>query len=374
MTNKKIALVLNTAWNIYNFRLNLVKTILDQGYEVLLIAPQDKYVDRLEGLGRFIPLRHMRNTGTNPWQDFQLLRELKNIYTKEQPDVILHFTIKPNIYGGLAARSLDIPYICTVTGLGTFPLPSRLVNNMVEKLYKQSFKTAQKVIFQNKEDCQQFIGERLVEEEKCDLTPGSGVDVELFDSKDHIRDKRLQGKVVFAMIARLIIQKGVLEYVEAARQIRSQYPNTEFWLIGGLWEHPEAISKTDIEQWEAEDVVQYKGTTDDIKSVIADADVITLPSYYGEGVPRTLLESLAMSKPIITTDHKGCKEVVDEGKNGYLVPVRDVAALRDAFRQMIQLGKSARQDMGKHSRQKALNEFNDIIVIQTYLDEIERII
>lgn len=371
---KKIALVLNTAWNIYNFRLNLVKTIQDRGYEVLLIAPQDKYVERLKGLGRFIPLQHMQNTGTNPWQDFKLLRELKNIYTKEQPDIILHFTIKPNIYGGLAARSLDIPYVCTVTGLGTFPLPSRLVNNIVEKLYKQSFKTARKVIFQNKEDCLQFVEQGIVAEEKCDLTPGSGVDVNLFDSREHIRDKQLQGKVIFAMIARLIVQKGVLEYIKAARNICAQYPNAEFWLLGGLWNHPDAISRKEIEQWEAEGVVQYKGVTDDVKGFLANVDVITLPSYYGEGVPRTLLESLSMSKPIITTDHKGCREVVDQNKNGYLVPVRDAEALTAAFRQMIEIGETARQKMGRHSRQKALNEFNDKIVIQTYLDEIERII
>ncbi len=374
MDNKKIALVLNTAWNIFNFRLNLVKAIKDKGYEVLLIAPSDKYVEKLNHLGKYIPIQNMQKNGTNPWRDFRLLRELRSIYQEEKPDLILHFTIKPNIYGGLAAQHLGIPHLCTVTGIGSFPLPSGLVNSIVQKLYKQSFKSAEKIIFQNKEDRNDFIKAQTVAEHKSTVVPGSGVDVNLFQPKENNRPPELAGKVIFLMVARLIVQKGIIEYVEAARNIRQKYPNTEFWILGGFWDHPEAISKSDVEQWESEGLIQYKGVTDNVKSYMNIVDIVTLPSYYGEGVPRTLLESLAMAKPIITTNHKGCKEVVEQGKNGYLVPVRDVTALTDAFSKIIDIGKEVRLEMGRHSRQKAIKEFNDKIVIQSYLDEIKRIL
>ena len=372
---KKIALILNTAWNIFNFRLNLVRSLKEEGYEVILIAPEDKYVPLLEPLNcRFISLKHLDKRGTNPLKDSRLFMEIRSILRREQPDLVLNFTIKPNIFGSLAAKSAGIDAISTLTGRGRVELSNSLLDKGVKFLYKRAFGYCKKVFFQNRDDLRLFLNQNLVAKDKCIVVPGSGVDLSKFEPNGKDRDPSLSGKIIFLLVARLLLDKGIREYAEAAKIVRNSFPDAEFWLLGPIDDNPKQINEAQIRGWEKEGAIKYKGVTDQVQKYLTDADVVVLPSYYGEGVPRTLLESLAMEKPIITTDHRGCRETVDHGVNGYLVPVKDVGALVEAIRRMIKIGKDARASMGQKSRQKAIREFDDKIVISSYIETIKKML
>ncbi|MEM7102367.1 MAG: glycosyltransferase family 4 protein [Bacteroidota bacterium] len=372
---QKIALVLNTAWNIYNFRQNLVRQLTASGYEVLLIAPVDDYVDSLKPLGcRFIAIKHLDKRGTNPLKDARLVFELRSIFRKERPDLILNFTIKPNIFGSLAAKLLGTKAISTLTGRGRVELSSSIFDRGIKLLYRMAFSYCEKVVFQNHDDLNFFLTQNLVNKAKCIVVPGSGVDLQQFHPNGLVKDPALGDKTIFLLGARLLLDKGIREYTDAAKQVKAKYPDTEFWLLGPVDDNPNQINEQHLKDWEKEGAIKYLGVTDNVQQFLTNADVVVLPSYYGEGVPRTLLESLAMQKPIITTDHTGCRDTVDEGENGFLIPIKDVDALVEAMEKMIALGDAGREAMGKKSRKKAEQEFDDKIVISAYLKTIRSIL
>ena len=363
---KTIAIVINTAWNIYNFRRNLIKRLQQQEYEVILIAPEDEYVPQLRALGcRFIPIKRMDKRGTNPLKDIALLVELRRIYKQEAPDLILHYTIKPNIFGNLAARLTGTKTISTVTGQGRVSVNPSLFNYLIRQLYRLAFSYCLQIIFQNKDDYTTFIQNRLVTSSKSRIVAGSGVDLQHFHPKAKSQSSD-DNQLTFLLVARLLLDKGVREYAEAARQIKASYPTMNFWLLGPL-DKPNGVKERELSAWEEEGILNYLGTTDNVKQYLEDADVVVLPSYYGEGVPRTLLEALAMGKPIITTNHTGCRETVDDGENGYLVPIRDAKALAGAIERMIRIGYHQRLIMSEKSRAKAVKQFDDTLVNDVYL-------
>ncbi len=372
-TKKKIAIVLNTAWNIYNFRRNLVRR-LSEDYEVVLIAPDDEYVKYLEPLNcKFIEIKKMDKRGKNPFLDFSLLLELRKIFAKENPDIILTYTIKPNIFGNLAAPR-NSKVISTVTGRGRIDFKKNLISFLIKKLYRKAFRNSNRIFFQNPDDFNYFLSHKLIDKSKCVIVPGSGVDLQLFHPNGEVNIDTINGKIIFLLVARLLLAKGIKEYAEAAKLVKKEHPDAEFWLLGPIDDNPNQINEAQIKSWEKEGAIKYRGVSDNVKDVLSKANVIVLPSYYGEGVPRTLLESLSMQKPIITTNHPGCKETVDDGVNGYLIPTRNVKALTDAMRKIIKIGPAARAAMGKKSREKAVKEFDDKVVIATYLKEIDRLI
>jgi glycosyltransferase involved in cell wall biosynthesis len=384
----KVLICLNTAWNLVNFRSGLIKALVAQGYEVVAVAPPDEFVNQLSALGcRFVPLP-MANGGTNPLHDGLLLWRFWRLLKQERPDVFLGYTVKPNVYGSLAAHWLGIPVINNVAGLGAVFISGGWLVKVVRSLYRLALGRSTKVFFQNPDDRAMFVEGGLVRGELTELLPGSGVDLVRFappvlplqvklDYPASSADKECHGadptrhndltKFRFLLIARMLRDKGVCEYVEAARQLRKRWPNVEFCLLGFLdVQNPAAIARSDMDAWVAEGVVNYLGASDDVRAQIAMAHCIVLPSYR-EGTPRSLLEAAAMARPIITTNTVGCREVVDDGINGYLCKVRDAKDLADKMSQMLQLSCAQRSEMGLRGRAKMEAEFDEKIVIEKYL-------
>jgi len=371
MSKVKVLIFINTAWNFINFRAQLVQSLVSCGYEVVAVAPDDEYSSRLPALGcRYIPFP-MDNKGTHPVRDLSLLWRFLRLLRQERPDVYLGYTVKPNIYGSLAAHFLGIPVVNNIAGLGAVFIRGGWLNYLVKGLYRVSLSRSKKVFFQNEDDRQLFVSNGLVRHEVTDRLPGSGIDLARFYSAPH--DSSPSRGMRFLLVARMLWDKGVGEYVEAARLVRKEYPDAEFRLLGFLdVQNPAAISREQMEQWVAEGVVRYMGTANDVRPYIADVNCMVLPSYR-EGVPRTLLEGAAMGRPIITTDVVGCREVVDDGVNGYLCQPRDSRDLAEKMIQMIELNCDQRAAMGLLGRNKVECEFDEKIVIQSYIQAIREL-
>jgi len=365
-----IAIVLNTAWNIYNFRLGLIKGLLEEGHEVIAIAPPDEYVPQIEAAGaRFIGLKHLLRKGTNPVKDLQLVQELRGIYEQEKIDVALQYTIKPNIYGAIAASPLRTKTFCTVTGLGYSFLSTGLVNQVVKRLYKYAFKKADRIFFQNNDDRQLFLELNLLPEKKTRIIPGSGIDTDYFAPQHNQTEN--DGKVRFLFVGRLLYDKGIRELLDAVDILSKKYSNFQIELIGKIDEgNPSAIQEAPFQEWlAAHPQAHYAGTTNDVRSHMAKANVVVLPSYR-EGLPRVMLEGLSMAKPVIATNVPGCRETVIHGENGFLVKVKNSAALAGAMQRMIEMSPELRQEMGRKGRALALERFDEKRIIERYLGEV----
>ena len=370
MTNKKIAIVVNDSWYAYNMRFNLALAFKNQGYEVVFICPYDKYSDKIKQEFEYVDIK-LNTKGTNPIEDLKTIYRYYKIYKDTKPNIILHYTIKPNIYGTFAASMLNIPTINNIAGLGTLFIKQNFITKIAKWLYKFSQKRATKIFFQNNDDFNMFVDEKLVDKNKCDILPGSGVDIDKFVPVV----KKDDGIFRFLIVSRMLWAKGIREYVIAAKIIKTKYSNTEFQLVGHLDVlSPTAISKEQMDVWVNDDIVNYLGTSDDVKIEIAKVDCMVLPSYYREGTPRTLLESASMAKPIITTDNVGCRDVVDDGINGYLCEVRNSQDLADKMEIMINLSEDERTIMGQAGREKIVKEFDEKIVINKYLESIREIL
>jgi glycosyltransferase involved in cell wall biosynthesis len=373
-TPKKVVIALNTAWNMVNFRSGLIRALIENGHDVIAVAPTDEYVPKLISLGcRYVPMP-MDNQGTHPVRDLILLWRFFRLMRSEDPDVFLGYTVKPNVYGSLAARLLGIPVINNIAGLGAVFIREGWLVRVVRWLYRSALRRSAKVFFQNDDDRQLFISGGLVRAEVTDLLPGSGIDLNRFTPwlKNIGRDDG--SKFRFLLIARMLRDKGVVEYVEAARLLRQRWPLAEFCLLGFLdVQNPTAISHIEMDAWVAEGVVNYLGVSEDVRTHLVKADCVVLPSYR-EGTPRTLLEAAAMARPIITTDAVGCREVVDDGVNGYLCKVRDAGDLSAKMELMLSLSPEQRSEMGQQGRAKMVAMFDEQIVIGKYLAAIEEIL
>lgn len=367
----KIIIVSNTSWSLFNFRFDLARNIKINGYKVILIAPYDEYSDRLRNEFEYHSI-YMNNKGTNPKEDIKTTIAFYKLYKKIQPDIVLHYTIKPNIYGTIACSMLNIKTINNIAGLGTLFIKQNFVTKIAKWLYKYSQSKADKIFFQNRDDFEMFTGEGLVEKNKCDVLPGSGVATSKFVPMEYEKE---DDRFRFLLIARMLWDKGVGEYVEAAKIITNKYKNVEFQMLGFLdVENNSAVSKEQMQEWVDAGYVNYLGVSDNVKEEIAKADCIVLPSFYREGTPRTLLESASMEKPIITTDNVGCRDVVDDGVNGYLCEVRNTQDLADKMEMMLNLSEDERKVMGEAGRVKMVNEFDEKIVIDKYSESIKEIL
>ncbi|NDD15024.1 MAG: glycosyltransferase family 1 protein, partial [Betaproteobacteria bacterium] len=318
----------------------------------------------------YMPLA-MDNKGTNPWRDFLLLVRFLRLMREERPEVFLGYTVKPNVYGSLSAHALRIPVINNVAGLGSVFHKGGWLNRLVRCLYRIALCRSIRVFFQNEDDRMLFVSSGLVSEAVSDRLPGSGVDLVKFQasplpSRDVVR---------FLLIARMLWDKGVREYVEAARLLKSRGLNADVCLLGFLdVQNPAAISKAQMDEWVAEGVVRYLGVSDNVRVEIAQADCVVLPSFYREGTPRTLLEAAAMARPIITTDSVGCRDVVDDGVNGFLCRPRDASDLTEKMVRMIAMSHTEREAMGQRGREKVEREFDEKIVINKYISAIEAVL
>jgi glycosyltransferase involved in cell wall biosynthesis len=370
--NKKIIFVSNTSWYLFNFRLELMKTLMGKGYEVIAVAPYDEYVAKLKEEGfRFISVE-MDRKKLNPAKDLKFFRNLYKIYKKEKPQIVVHYTTKPNICGAIAAKLTKVKCINTVTGLGWLFIEDNWFSKLAKFLYRISFKFPEKIFFQNEDDLKFFVKNRLVNEPKTILIKGSGVDIDYFHP-DYCKEFKKDDSIIFLFLGRLLRDKGVGEFADAASILKNKYPDAKFWILGNIDKgNPAGITREKLREWEKLESIEYLGFVDDVRQVICLSDVIVLPSYR-EGIPRSLLEAASMEKPIITTNSIGCKEVVEESINGFLVPVKDSKALAGAMKRMIEIGEDRRKQMGKAGRQKMLEEFDEKTVIARYLEIIETI-
>jgi len=360
-------MVLNTSWNIYNFRMNFISSLLAQGHEVHTVAPLDDYTHFLTEAGCIHHPVRMDSRGANPIKDTALIIELWSIYRKVRPDIILHYTIKPNVYGSLAAGMLGIPTINNVCGLGTVFLKDNLISAIAILLYKVSFRFASKVFFQNPDDLSLFLDKKLVASEKAELIPGSGIDLNRFQPVAFRRNSSF----TFLLISRLITDKGVLEYIKAVKQLRSEGINARFQILGAKDpKHKRGIKLKTIDEWIKTGTIEYLGTTSDVRRFIHQADCIVLPSYR-EGTPRTLLEAASSSKPIIATDVPGCHQVVRDRFNGLLCQLKNPEDLAQKMVAMANFDDATIKKFGENGRQKMEEEFDERVVINKYITAID---
>lgn len=341
---------------VYNFRGDLIKEIINNGYEVVVTGPDQTDVDKIEALGaRFVEIQ-MNKTGTNVFSDLKYCKALTQLFKKEKPDITLGYTVKPVIYGAIAANRAKVKNINSlVTGGGyTFTstsLKAHVLGMIVRSLYRIGFRKADHVIFQNPDDLEEFVSRKLVKREKCSFVNGSGVNIK------HFEPTPLPETISFFMLSRLLKSKGVCEYLEAARIAKEKHPEARFFILGKYeTSMQDAVNRDYVEQFIANGIVERFEETSDVRPYYSMCSVFVLPSYR-EGTPRTVLEAMAMGRPIITTDAPGCRGTVQDGVNGFLVPVKDADAVAEKMVWFIEHPDSIVK-MGKTSVSYTLEKFD----------------
>ena len=369
--SQKVIMVSRCARTLFNFRAGLMKAVKAHGYEVLGGGSGgDGYEPSIEALGVPFSSLPVSFKPINPFADLALVWTLYRWYRREKPVVVHHFTVKPVIYGSIAARMARVPRIInTITGLGYAFTGERVtwLRRIVERLYAWSLAGSDFTFFQNRDDWEQFTQRGLVASERTALLPGSGVDIDHFSPRVGRDNSADSEATIFLIVARLLRDKGIYEYVEAARQVKTRYPSARFQVLGARdARNPGVVPQADVEKWQSDGLVELLGEVSDVRGAVADADVVVLPSYR-EGIPRALLEAAAMARPIITTDAVGCREAVDHEQTGLLVPIRDVPALAEAMIRMIE-DPALRERMGAAGRRKMEREFDERIVIEKVME------
>ena len=361
---KCVLLSSNTSWYLWKFRKSTIEALLAKNFHVICVAPLDNYSALLEDLGVEFIAVPMEGQSTNIVKELGSLLAIFRIIVSKKPDFVFNFTIKMNLYLGLPCRLLGIPYANNVSGLGTAFLYEGWAFTLARFVYGISNKGAQKVFFQNAEDQQTFLSKGLVHKNKTVLLPGSGVDLQRFAPAPLPENSVF----TFVMIARLIADKGVREYVAAAKQVKQLYPDTRFLLVGpGAVSNKSAIPEHELNQWMQEGLIEYVGEQENVIPWIAQAHVLVLPSYR-EGMPRTVLEAASIGRPAIVTDVPGCRQAIEAGKTGWLCKVKDVDDLADKMRKVLQLDEQALMEFSRNSRRFAEENFSEQIVIERYLE------
>lgn len=367
---RRVAVVASLTLSLTNFRLQLLKAMVNAGHEVIAFAPEtDPSVLRTLGaIGvRFVQIP-MARTGINPLADLRTLFVLWHHFRRLKPDIVLPYTMKPIIYGCLAGRLAGVPHrFALVTGLGyvfTDTAPGvrlTMLRHLSVWLYRLALGGVERVLVYNDADADEVRKRRMIRDfSRIILIPGSGIDLDHYTRSDPPLEP-----ITFLLIARLLLDKGIFDYVEAARRLRSRYPEARMWLLGPFDANPSGISEADVNGWIAEGVVDYLGKTRDVRPFLAQCTVFVLPSYYREGIPRTILEAMATGRAIITTDAPGCRDTVIDGENGYLVPPRDHAKLATAMESFI-VDPHLALRMGQRSHELARERF-DVRVVNRQL-------
>ena len=369
--NRKIVISVNTAWNVCNFRAGLVRALVGRGYDVMVMARSDDHASRLAELGCRFKLLSMDANGSNPSRDLALLVKYRRVLQSVRPLAYLGYTIKPNVYGSIAANGLSIPVVNNIAGLGATFINRSLLTCVVKRLYRYSLRYSSRVFFQNADDRKLFLEAGLAREQVADVLPGSGIDLRHFVPAPLAPDGQREFR--FLLVGRMLKDKGVEEYAAAADLVRRHLPGVRFQLLGAVDSaNPNALSLDRIRAWEQRGTLEYLDRTDDVRPYVAQADCIVLPSYR-EGVPHSLLEAAAMARPIIATDVAGCRDVVDDGENGFLCEARNPLDLAQKMIRMAGLSRERRLRMGEHGRSKMAAQFDENIVIAKYLAAIEQI-
>lgn len=359
---KRVLFLVNHDVVIYNFRRELVERLLEEGYEVVISSPYGERIDLLRDMGcKFVEVKLDRH-GKNSLDELKLIAYYKELIKTVKPSIIFSYTIKPNLYGAMAAASCNVPIIANITGLGSAVENPGLMQKAMVGLYKLAFKKVQTVFVQNEENKEFFINNNIAVD-KLKLLPGSGVNLNQF----HILDYPSDEKIEFVFISRIMKEKGIDHYLEMAKYIKNKYSQTYFHICGFCEEEYEDILK----DYEEKGIITYHGLIMDVRDVLSYTHCTIHPTYYPEGLSNVLLESAASGRPIITTDRSGCREVVDDGVNGFMIKQKDTQSLIDAVEKFISLTNDERKEMGLAGREKVEKEFDRQIVVDAYMEEIE---
>ena len=369
----KIAIVANSSWAAYNFRLKLAEGIVRDGSEVIFIMPfDDKYSEKLKENFECYNLT-VDSKSLNPFKDLKTFFMLFGIYSKLKPNLVCHFTIKLNIYGSIAAKLCNVPSIANITGLGTVFITRSIATFAAKLLYKFSLLFPSKIFFQNKEDLNYFFEKKLISNSNVELLPGSGVDLNKFQFSPVILKKE---KFVFLMISRVLRDKGIYEYIEAIKIIKNEYPNQliEFQLLGETnVNNKSAIKNSELTLWIDQGLISYLGVSDQVHHVILNCHCVVLPSYR-EGMPRSILEAFAIGRPSIVSDVPGCRDIVEHEGNGLICKVKSAEDLAKKMIEMVELPEEVRIRFAENGRNKVEHYFDEKIVIDSYLKSINDIL
>jgi len=367
---KRIVLSSNTAFSLYNFRLPLMRALKEKGYEVKAVSPEDgKYSELLKKEFSFFTVKSLDRKGTNPIKDLKLFFEYLLLFRKLKPDFVINFTIKPNIYGSISTGLLGIPSISVITGLGYVFIRESWLTKFVKLLYWLAFRFNRAVVFQNSEDMKTL--EKLCEGE-CLLIESSGVDLKHFDPE--LCKEAKKDEFTFLFVGRLLTDKGIYELIRAYEKLKKEKPKVKLIIVGSPDEgNPNSVSKGELEKWVKEGLIEWHGFQEDVRPFYCMADCVVLPSYR-EGVPRVLLEAMAMEKPIITTDAPGCRNVCVDGVNGFLVKPRDVESLYLAMKKAVEMGEVELRKMGKKGREIVEQKYEISKIVGEYVKIIEEVL
>lgn len=362
----KILIIVNDYSTIFYYRKELLTRLLDEKYEIIIACPYHETLDFFINMGVKVYDTKLVGRSVNPFEGFRLIRQYKHIMKLEKPDLVLTFTIKPNIYGGIASKRLKIPYFANITGLGTAIGKNGLLQIITKVMYKEAFKKIDVVFFQN-EDNKNFFEKYKLSKGKHILIPGSGVNLNRFVFKELPDDNVIK----FIFVSRLMKLKGIDYYLSSAETFKKIYGDkVEFHICGLMDKEYENIIKTLSDK----KIIIYHGLVNNIEKIIEKIHVIIHPTFYPEGMSNVLLESAATGRAIITTNRSGTKEIVDDGINGYLIEAENQIQLNEAIQRYIDLPLEEKKKMGLFGRKKVENNFNRQIVIDAYLKEINRVL
>lgn len=362
---KRIVILSNHHAYTYNFRKEIIQALLDKNYIVTVILPYGEKVKNLKEMGCEVINLPLDRRGINPITDYKLFKQYYNLIKKIEPEAVLSYTIKPNIYGGLVCRMLKTPFFPNITGLGTAAENPGVLQKIIIQLYKVSLKKATCVFFQNQENQQFFIDNKIAKSPvKHQLLPGSGVNLEEFPLLEYPSDETVK----FVFISRIMKEKGIDQYLEAAEYIKNKYPNTEFHICGFCEEDYEEL----LQEYQDKGIIIYHGMVNNVGEIIKHTHCTVHPTYYPEGMSNVLLESAASGRPLITTDRSGCREIINHGTNGYIIDKKNTKDLIKHIKLFLQNNYNEKKRMGYKSRLKVENEFDRDIVVRRYKRNIQK--
>lgn len=372
LKGKKIAVIENGLFSTYTMREGLMMRLLSEGCEVYILTHINSFLPQVEKTG--LKVINIGSGNLNPAKVTRYIFNLRKALKKIKPDVCLTFSIRPAIWGNLITRELKIPTITNITGVGPLFISKNVVYRTARTLYRNALSKTKKVFFQNYDDMHLFIERKFVKHSVAERIPGSGIDYNKFSPI--ILKEKDPDTFIFLFIGRLIKDKGIFEYVNAARAVKKKFPHTAFNVMGPFWTQnlkKNTITRKQLQNWIDEGVIDYLGEKKDIRKFIAEADCIVLPSYR-EGTSNTLLEAASMEKPVIASNTTGCKEIISNNVTGFLCRVKDETDLANKMKKMICLSEESRKEMGNQARQKIIKEYDKQIVINAYLKAIKEAI
>ncbi|MGE4266599.1 MAG: glycosyltransferase family 4 protein [Deferribacterales bacterium] len=366
---KKIVFSTNSSFSLVKFRYGIMKRLCDMGHEVHAVIPVEGLEEELEKIGVKVHPLGMDSNGINPLKDIVYFIRLIIIFFKIKPNVVFNYTAKSTIYGTVAAKIAGSVSIPVLPGLG-YSFSGRRLEYILRKMYSFAFMFADQVWFINNDDHKLFVSKNILPGNKKVLVlPGEGVNTTTFAPMEIPKHKPF----TFLLIARLIWDKGVGEYAKAAAIIKKEIPDTRFTLIGQLaGNNPNAVDEASLNGWVSEGTIEYLGTFNDVRKYIAESECVVLPTYYREGKPMVLMEACSMAVPVIATRMVGCKDIVEDGKNGLMCDPKDVEGLVSAMKKMIAMTQDERKKMGMTGRRMILEQFDENIIIDIYLNEMRK--